>query len=130
MVQQKAGQARAVAAGALRRPAAAAQRPLGDEAQQRLIAGLAAGGLDLGDEPAGGFQDRGGVAVAVGVDPDDVVDSALKHRHGGCPPLRSGDRGATLAKAPRGRTVTSHDPKVGQASDQASDVVARPVPAA
>jgi hypothetical protein len=38
--------------------------------------------------------------------------------------------GATLVKAPRGKTVTSHDPKVGQASDQASDVVARPVPAA
>jgi hypothetical protein len=32
MVQQEAGQARAVAAGALQRPAAAAQRPLGDEA--------------------------------------------------------------------------------------------------
>jgi hypothetical protein len=42
-----------------------------------LVAGLAARDLDLCDEPAGGIQDRGGVAVAVGIDPNDMLDPAL-----------------------------------------------------
>src|SRR5215218_6738390 len=44
----------------------------------------------------------------------------------GCPPLQGGDRGRRRpgCKSPRGRTVRGHDPsRVGQASDQASDVV-------
>jgi hypothetical protein len=77
VVQQEAGQAGAVAAGSLKRPAAAAGRPLGEVAQQLLIALLAARNLGLGKEPAGGVQQGGGVAIAVGVDPDDVVDLAL-----------------------------------------------------
>jgi hypothetical protein len=71
IVGREAGQARAVAAGPSKRPAAAAQRPLGDEAQQRRIVGLAAWDLDLGDESASGVQDRGAVAVPVGIDPDE-----------------------------------------------------------
>jgi hypothetical protein len=50
---------------------------LGDQAQQGLGAGLVAGHRELGDQAAVGVQDRGGVAVTVGVDPDDVVDLAF-----------------------------------------------------
>jgi hypothetical protein len=76
-VGQEAGQAGAVGAGALHRPAAAARRPLGDQTQQGLGAGLVAGHRELGDQAAVGIQDRGSVAVAVGVDPDNVVDLAF-----------------------------------------------------
>jgi hypothetical protein len=50
---------------------------LGNQAQQGLGARLVAGHRELGDQAAVGVQDRGGVAVAVGVDPDDVVDVAF-----------------------------------------------------
>jgi hypothetical protein len=50
---------------------------LGDQAQQGLGAGLVAGHRELGDQAAVGVQDLGGVAVTVGVDPDDVVDLAF-----------------------------------------------------
>ena len=76
LVGQEAGQASAVAAGALQRPAAAARCSLGDNAQKGLGAGLVAGDLQLGDQPAVRVQDGGGVAIAVGVDPDDVIDLA------------------------------------------------------
>jgi hypothetical protein len=74
---QEAGQAGAVAAGALHRPAAAARCSLGDKAQQGLGAGLVAGELQLGDQPAVRVQDGGGVAVTVSVDPNDGIDLAF-----------------------------------------------------
>jgi hypothetical protein len=77
MVGQEAGQPGAVAAGAFQRPAAAAPRPLDDQAQQLLIARLAARDLQLGQQPTVAVKDRGGVGIAVGVDPDDVVDLAF-----------------------------------------------------
>jgi hypothetical protein len=77
MVGQEAGQPGAVAAGPLQRPAAAAPRPLGDQAQQLLKARLAARDLQLGQQPTIAVKDRGGVGIAVGVDPDDVVDLAF-----------------------------------------------------
>jgi hypothetical protein len=49
----------------------------GDEAEQCRIASLAAGTLQLANQPAIGIQDRGGVGVAVGVDPDDGIDLAF-----------------------------------------------------
>jgi hypothetical protein len=38
---------------------------------------LVARDLELGDHAAVGVQDGGGVGVAVGVDPDDMVDLAF-----------------------------------------------------
>jgi hypothetical protein len=77
MLQQEAGQPGAVAAGALQRPAAATRCSLGDQAQKCFVAGLAAWDLQLGDQAAVGVQDRGGVGIAVGVDPNDVVGTGL-----------------------------------------------------
>jgi hypothetical protein len=74
---QNAREPGAVAAGALQRPAAPVRHPLDDEAQQLGVARLAARDLQLGHQPAVVVQDRGGVAVTVGVDPDDVVDLAF-----------------------------------------------------
>jgi hypothetical protein len=74
---QEAGQPGAVAAGALQRPAAAARRAFGDQAEQPGITGLVGWDLQLRDQPAVAVQDRGGMMVAVGVDPDDVVDLAF-----------------------------------------------------
>jgi hypothetical protein len=56
LISQEAGQPGAVAAGALQPPAAPARRAFGDQAKQ---------------------PDRGGMIIAVGVDPDDVVDLAF-----------------------------------------------------
>jgi hypothetical protein len=55
----------------------ASDRALEVAADLALTASLAARDLDLCDEPAGGVQDRDGVAVAVRVDPDDMLDPAL-----------------------------------------------------
>jgi hypothetical protein len=49
----------------------------GDKAEQRHRASLAAGNLQLGNQPAIEVQDRGGMGVAVGVDPDDGIDLAF-----------------------------------------------------
>jgi len=76
-IQQEAGQPRAVATSALQRPAAAPWRPLGDRVQQLLVTCLVAWDLQLGDQPAVAVKDSGGVAVAVGVDPDDGIDLAF-----------------------------------------------------
>jgi hypothetical protein len=77
ITEEEAGQPGAVAAAALQRPAAAAGRMLADKAHQLLVAGLVARDLELGDHAAVGVQDGGGVGVAVGVDPDDMVDLAF-----------------------------------------------------
>jgi hypothetical protein len=77
MVGQEAGQPSAVAASPLQRPAAAPRRPLGDHPQQLRIARLAARDLQLRQQPTVAVKDRGGMTVAVGVDPDDVVDLAF-----------------------------------------------------
>jgi len=61
----------------LQRPAAPARRVVGDKAEQRHIASLVGWDLELGDQPAVAVKDRGGVAVVVGVDPDDVIDIAF-----------------------------------------------------
>jgi hypothetical protein len=45
--------------------------------QQLLVALLAARNLHLGDQPTGGVQHSGGMAVTVGVDPDDMLDPAF-----------------------------------------------------
>jgi hypothetical protein len=74
---QEAGQPGAVAAGPLQRPAAPSRRALGDQAEQPRITGLVGWDLQLRDQPAVAVQDRGGMMVAVGVDPDDVVDLAF-----------------------------------------------------
>jgi hypothetical protein len=63
-------------------------RPLGNKAQKRLAACLVTGDLKLGDQAAVAVQDRGGVGIAVGVDPDDVVDLAFEQGICGCPPSR------------------------------------------
>jgi len=77
LVGQEAGQPAAIAAGALQRPAAPARCLFGDNAEQRLVAGLVGWDLELGHQPAVAVKDRGGVAVTVGVDPDDVIDLAF-----------------------------------------------------
>ena len=77
LIEQEARQPGAIAAGPLKRPAAAARCPLASEAQQLLVALLAARDLHLGDQPTGGVQHGRGVAVAMGVDPDDMLDPAL-----------------------------------------------------
>jgi hypothetical protein len=46
-------------------------------AQQLLVTCLVAWDLQLGNQPAVAVKDRGGVAVAVGVDPDDGIDLAF-----------------------------------------------------
>jgi hypothetical protein len=52
--------------------------------EQPGMPGLVASHLQDAPHPAVGIQQRRGVAVAVGVDPDDGVDLALEHGHGGC----------------------------------------------
>jgi hypothetical protein len=47
------------------------------------MASLVAWHLQGGPHPTVGVQQGRGVAVAVGVDPDDGVDLALEHGHGG-----------------------------------------------
>jgi hypothetical protein len=77
LIGQEAGQPCPVAAAAFQRPAAPARCSLGDQAEQRLVAVLAAWDLQLGDQPAVAVQDRGSVGIAVGVDPDDGIDLAF-----------------------------------------------------
>ena len=63
--------------------------------------------------PAVGVQHGRGVAIAVGVDPDDGVNLALEHRHRGCS-FQDGDRCWHRPgwQSPRGgRTVTGHAPR-------------------
>jgi hypothetical protein len=50
---------------------------LGGQAQQGLGAGLVAGHRELGDQAAVAVKDRGGVGIAVGVDPDDGIGLAF-----------------------------------------------------
>jgi hypothetical protein len=77
MGAQDAREPSAIAAGPLQRPAAAARRAFGDQAEQPRITGLVGWDPQLSDQPAVAVQDRGGMLVAVGVDPDDVVDLAF-----------------------------------------------------
>jgi hypothetical protein len=81
--EQEAGQAGAVAAGALDRPAAATgigQVGLG-EAEQLPVAGRIGAGRGLGEDAAEVGNGGGGVGVAVGVDADDAVDGLCQNGH-------------------------------------------------
>jgi hypothetical protein len=80
---QGAGEAGAVAAGALDRPGTlVGLGVLGGKGEQCLGAGGGGrhrGGGELG--AGGGLDDGGGVGVAVGVDPDDDLHDVCQHWH-------------------------------------------------
>jgi hypothetical protein len=85
--EQERGQPGAVAAGAFDRPYPPAGCVLAGEGEQPLVAHRVGGALHRVDHAAGGgLDDGGGVGVAVGVDPDDVVDLACEHGSHGVPP--------------------------------------------
>jgi hypothetical protein len=77
MVEQEAGQPCPIASGPLKRPDPSAWCLRSGQLEQPGMAGLVAWHLQGGPYAAVGVQQRGGVAVAVGVDPDDGVDPAL-----------------------------------------------------
>jgi len=77
MVEQEAGQPGPVAPGPFQRPDPPAWRLRADQVQQPGMPGPVARHLEGDPHPAVGIQQRGGVGVAVGVDPDDGVDAAL-----------------------------------------------------
>jgi hypothetical protein len=84
---------------------------------------LVAWHLQGGPHPAVGVQQGRGVAVAVGVDPDDGVNPALEHGHGGCS-FQDGDH--WLAPAWVGVTTRRQDcegsrPRADRLLHQASD---------
>jgi hypothetical protein len=63
---------------------------------------LVAGHRELGDRAAVAVQDRGGMAVAVGIDPDDGIGLAFWHGHLRLSSSQGGDRvGAGLGAGHR-----------------------------
>jgi hypothetical protein len=78
---QEPGQAGTIAAGALDRPHPPTLLPIG-QPQQLLVAGRGGrhGGL-LEHGAANCLNNRGGVGVLVGVDPDDELDEVCQHSH-------------------------------------------------
>jgi hypothetical protein len=74
---QEGRQPGALAAGALQRPDPTAGRPLCGDGEQPSMPGLVGSDLQVGADAAAWVQHGGGVGVAVGVDPDDVVEGAL-----------------------------------------------------
>jgi hypothetical protein len=92
------------------------------EFERAAIAGAAGGDRRLEDDSARAhLDDRERVHVAVRVDPDHVIQLICKHPNRP-PAMRWGSTtGAGLGiGTARGRTVMSHAPRGGQASDQAS----------
>jgi hypothetical protein len=80
-VSQVAGQAGAVAAGALHRPRPQPAVLLG-HSDELGVAVRVGGDRRAGQHPAGaGIDDRGGVGVLVGVDADDDLDQFCQHGH-------------------------------------------------
>ncbi len=80
-VAEVAGQAGAVAAGALDRPRPQAAMLLGQFHQLAIAVGVGGHG-DRGEQgTVGGRDQRGGVGVGVGVDPDDEFDQFCQHGH-------------------------------------------------
>ena len=78
---KEAGQAGAVAAGALDRPHPLARLLVG-QLEQLAVAGRGRRHRRLVDHGAGGRDhNRGGVGVLVGVDPDDEVHQLCQHGH-------------------------------------------------
>jgi hypothetical protein len=78
---QEAGQAGAIAAGAFDRPHPLALVLVG-ELEELLVAVGSGGHGQAGQALTGGRgQDRGGVAVLVGVDADDDLDGVCQHGH-------------------------------------------------
>jgi len=103
---QEAGQAGAVAAGAFDRPHPLTVVSVG-EPEQLLVAGRGGRhGHLLEHGAANCLNDRGGVGVLVGVDPDDELDCVCQHGHAltPCPDVDvTGRSGPT-----HGKTVTGH----------------------
>jgi hypothetical protein len=82
-LDQEAGEAGAVAAGALHRPAAPpdeGEMGLGEAEQLHVADGVGGGGC-LGEDAAEVGDGGGGEGVAVGVDADDTVDECCQHWH-------------------------------------------------
>jgi hypothetical protein len=82
-LDQEAGQAGAVAAGALHRPAPPpdeGEMGLGEAEQLHVADGVGGGGC-LGEDAAEVGDGGGGEGVAVGVDADDTVDQCCQHWH-------------------------------------------------
>ena len=77
VVGQQAGQPGTEAARALHRPHSAAWRLTLRQAQQLPVPGGGGRHRGLGQHRPGRAADRGGVGVAVGVDPDDELDLAF-----------------------------------------------------
>jgi hypothetical protein len=78
---QEAGQAGAVAAGALDRPHPPAWLPT-SQLQQLLVASWGGRDRHLLERRTGRGDDHGsGVGVLVGVDPDDELDDLCQHGH-------------------------------------------------
>src|SRR6266516_2189614 len=111
MGEQEAGQARAVAAGALQRPAATTSSVLAGDLQQLLVAGLAACDLQLRQQPAVGGQDRSAWLSRWVSTP--MTASTLPSSMGTAvvSSSKSGDRGRHRpgCESPSGRTVRGHD---------------------
>jgi hypothetical protein len=79
---QEGGQARAVAAGALDRPAAPASQMDVGEAEQGLVAGRVGAHGGLAQDAADRAERGGGQTVAVGVNADHAIDELCQHGHG------------------------------------------------
>jgi hypothetical protein len=110
LVDQEPGQPGSIAAGAFQGPHPPTWSLGVGQLEQAGVAGPVAWHLQGGPDPAVGVKQGRGVAVAVGVDPDDGVDLALEHGHGGC-----SFKTATVGwyrpglESPRGgRTVRGH----------------------
>ena len=84
LVDQKPGQPGPITPGSFQGPDPPAGGLELGQPEQPGMAGLVAWHLQGGPDPAVGVQQGRGVAVAVGVDPDDGVNLTLELGHGGC----------------------------------------------
>ena len=104
---QEASEASAITAGAFDRPHPLTVVSVG-QSQQLLVAGRDGRHGRLGDDPAADcLNDRGGVGVLVGVDPDDDIHEVCQHGHAltPCPDV---DVTGLVRTRTQGRTVTGH----------------------
>jgi hypothetical protein len=77
--EQERSQPGAEAPGPLDRPHPPARRVLPSEGEQPPVAERVGRDVGVGQHRAGGVGDGGAVMVAMGIDPDDVVDLVCEH---------------------------------------------------
>lgn len=107
---QEGGQPRAVAAGALDRPAAPTRHLRLSEVEQGLVAGQVGSRRGLPQGPAYPIGGCGGEGVAVGVHPDHPVDGVGQPGHRSRSPFPWA-LGRVGLETPRGASVTGHNPR-------------------